>query len=203
MNRVYEAFGKRKRIIIEDNIDYRAANKLIFCKEEIGINDFVMVGSIEKETLDTKLDINWYLNGLLPEKYKTEDITILEPLEEHYGKKLIKINEVDTRFDGKIELSNNAIVLLSVKLYEELMKENKYREILKKMNVVLYEGEKDLALKMLFFDKKYAYMDINQDGYVLDKERHLDIIDYNKYMIVLRDEIKELIESGKIVDLKH
>ena len=121
MRKIYEASGKLKRFLIEDENDANSYYKCVGGNDQIEIEDFVMIGSIDKELLKKKIDIKWCLNGLLPEKFDTKDITIIEPLSEHYDEKLININETDTYFDGEIVLSSSAIILMSVELYEELL----------------------------------------------------------------------------------
>lgn len=198
MRKIYEAYGEDKRGIIEADNDVAAWYRVNRNRNEIGIKDFVMVGSIEKEALSKKIDIKWCLNGLLPDKFNTEDITIMEPLSEHYDETLKCINEVYTSFDKKIELSENATLLMSVKLYEELIKNKKYKNLLSDFNVRLYEGEKDLALRMLFFDKRYIYMDIDEGGFIFDEEKHIDLIPYNNYMADKIVEIMDKIDNGEI-----
>ena len=200
MRKIYEAYGDKRGIIEADNdvVSWYRVNRN---RNEIGIKDFVMVGSIDKEALSKKIDIKWCLNGLLPEKFNTEDITIMEPLSEHYDETLECISEVYTSFDRKIELSENATLLMSVKLYEELIKNKKYKNLLSDFNVRLYEGEKDLALRMLFFDKSYIYMDIDEGGFIFDEKKHIDLIPYNHYMADKIVEIMEKIDNGEIIKI--
>ena len=125
MRKIYEA-DEDKRGIIEADNDLLSWNRVHKSRDEIGINDFVLIGSIDKEKLSRKIDIKWSLNALLPEKFKIEDITIIEPLVEHYDETLESINEACTRFNSKIELSKDAILFMSVNLYDELIKDRKY-----------------------------------------------------------------------------
>ncbi|MBP3255186.1 MAG: serine/threonine-protein phosphatase [Clostridia bacterium] len=202
MRKIYEAYGENKKGLIEINNDYMAWNRKQNSKNDIGIKDFIMIGSIPKELLNEKIDIRWCLNGLMPKNLNTEDITIIEPLSEHFDETLTKVNEIDTCFYKEIELSSNAIILMSVNLYDELIKEKKYNELLSKFNVRLYEGEKELALRMLFFDKRYIYLDLDDEGFAFDEDNHPDLMPYNYLIADKEDEIMKKVDKGEIKELR-
>lgn len=202
MKKIYQAYGEDKKALIQLFNDYNAFERQRICKREIGVNDFIMIGSIDKKDLSKIVDIKWFLNGLLPENFDKEDITIIEPLIQHYDETLESINEIDTSFNKKIELSEKAIILMSEKLYDDLIKEKEYKELLSEFNVRLYEGEKELALRMLLFDKNYIYLDINNDGFVYDEENHPDLILYNYYIADKEAEIMDKINKKEIKEIR-
>ena len=151
-----------------------------------------MIGKSENFPSDLKVDINWSINGLLSNE-KGEYI-IIEPLEEQINnEKLLKINEVHTKFDGEIELSDKAIILMPIEKYNELIKDSDFKKNINKMNIRLYDGEENFALRMLLYDKYYTYLDITENGYVADKE-HSDLINYAN---TLSEKINEMNEQFK------
>ena len=197
MRKIYDAVGEEKESIIICDNAYRAFDRNRCAYKEIGIDDFVLIGNIDIKKLSKKLAIKWSLNGLLPENLETEDITIIEPLSEHIEEKIVKLNEIDTRFDKEVELSKKAILLMPVNLYEGLKKESKYSDILKKFNIRLYEGKKELALRMLLFDKRYIYLELDENGYDLDAQDSLDGRDYKLALIEKQKEILKGIRKKK------
>ena len=201
MIKVYEAYGDKRDLIDVDN-GARAWYRFFKCKDEIGVQDFIMIGSIDKEKISEKVDIKWCLNGLLPEKIETEDITIIEPLEEHYDETLKYINELSTSFSKEIKLSEKALLLISTEYYEKLIKNEKYSKLLNGFNVRVYEGEKDLAIKMIFWERGYIYLDINKEGFTFDKEKNMDIIQYNHFIADKEVEIMDKIDNGEIKQIK-
>ena len=205
MKKIYEAVGEEKQDLIECYNDFDAFDREKFAKENINIKDILMVGSLDKELLNNNVNIHWNLNGLMENKINSEDIIIIEPLiQQINNKKLVNISEVNTYFSGPIKLSSKSIVLMKVEQYKELEQNPKFRKILDKMNIRLYEGKKEFALRMLFRDKKYIYLDITEEGYKYDEINHVDLIEYNRVLQKKQEEIvEELKREGRNVTYKN
>ena len=205
MKKTYEAIGKEKSEIIDINNDYKAYQRQFYQKDSIGISDIIMVGRTSKFPFNSEVDIHWSLNGLLPNTYlNIGEFIIIEPLEEqiHNGK-LIKLNETNTCFYGAIELSNKAIVLMPLERYNELIEFPELKDRLNKTNIRLYEGEEELAVRMVFFDKNYIYLRITENGYVIDKENHPDVIEYTKVLLERQKKLKLLCQKENFVPYKR
>ena len=181
MKKIYEAKGREKLEQIEIDNDYRAHQRQVFAENDIGIEDLVLVGKVKEFPASCRVDINWSLNGL---PKKEGEYIIIEPLKEHINN-VKKLNEVNTIFKEEIELSDRAIVLMPLEKYNTLNMKTE----LDKTNIRLYEGDEEYALEMLFFDKKYIYLKISENGYILDEKNHDESINY---AIVLSDKIKEI-----------
>lgn len=201
MKKIYDARGEeKKKYLIQENY-LQAVDKNIFNKQSIGIKSMVMIGKTGDFPSDLQVNINWSINGLLSNK--EGEYIIIEPLEEQINNgKLLKINEVHTVFDGEIKLSDKAIILIPIEKYNELIKDSNFKKNINKMNVRLYDGDENLALRMLLFDKYYIYLDITEDGYGVDKE-HSDLINYAN---TLSEKIKEMNEQlrkeGKVKNVE-
>ena len=191
MEKIYEAMGEQKESIISVNNDYNAFLRQRHSKDKIGIEDIVMIGRIQSVPIDSTVDIHWNLNGLRMDKESKEEgnIIIVEPLKEQIENGISNINEVDTCFEKPIKLSKKAIILMPLEQYNKLCKDNKIKRKLKKMNVRLYEGEEELAIKMLLFDRDYIYLKLTKDGYDLDGKEHRDALDYTKVLIKIQKEL--------------
>lgn len=198
MKKIYEAKGEEKREIIEIDNECRAHDRLCFYKNLIGAADLIMVGKIKEFPFNSNVNIHWSLNGLIKDKNDSEELIIIEPLEEQMNNgKLVNISEVDTYFNDSIELSDKAIILMSTQKYNELCRNPKYKDIIENMNVRLYEGEEELAVKMFFSDKDYIYLDITKDGYSLDEEKYSDTIPYLKKLLEEQKKLAEEIKRNK------
>lgn len=184
MRKIYEAKGQKKLNLIEIDNDYRAHLRQVFEENDIGIEDLVLVGKTKEFPFNSRVDIKWSLNGLLEKEGK---YIIVEPLEEQINN-VAKLNEVNTVFKREIELSDRAIILMPIEKLGELSKNAE----LDNMNIRLYEGDERYALEMLFFDKDYIYLQVSENGYILDKENHIETINYAKY---LSSKIKEINEN--------
>ena len=200
MEKIYEANGKEKKEIINADNDYRAHLRNTYYRDEIGIKDIIMVGRTKNVPKNLYLDIRWSLNGLREdeESLNEGDIIVIEPLEKQIESNILNINESDTRFEKPIKLSKRAIILLSVDKYNEIIKEPNMKRILKKMNVRLYEGEEELATQMVFFDKKYIYLEVGKAGYVLDNIEHIDALGYTKTLKEKQIELAELLQKNEL-----
>ena len=201
MKKIYDARGEeKKKNLIEENY-LQAVDKNIFNKQSIGIKDMVMIGKTRDFPSDLQVDINWSINGLLSNE--EGEYIIIEPLEEQINnEKLVKINEVHTKFDGEIKLSEKAIILIPMEKYNELIKDSDFKKNINKMIIRLYEGEENLALRMLLFDKYYTYLDITENGYVADRE-HSDLINYANTLSEKINKMNEqLRKEGKVKNVK-
>ena len=197
MKKIYEAFGKEKKDIIDVDNELKAFTRNRYENNSIGLKDLMMVGRIKDIPMDSIVDIHWNLNALIENNKENGDIIILEPFFKQVNNKLANIDEVDTYFNEPIKLSKKAMILMPVNRYEELIQTSKIKRKLKRMNIRLYEGEEDLAFKMLMTDKGYIFLDITKDGYVFDKKHHPDIIGYTETLLERQEQLaEELREKG-------
>lgn len=206
MKKIYEANVKEiiKQIEIDNNINAFDIQKK--SRDLMGINDLVMIGRTNEFPVDNNVDVEWSLNGLLiNEKNGNGDILIIEPLIEQINNvKLIDLNESKTKFDGPIELSSRAIILMSLEKYEKLCQNEYIKNRMEEHDVRLYKGEEKDALKMVLHNKRYIYIDVTENGFLEDKENYPDLIEYGR---ILSDIIKGLNEQiktkGKIEIIKE
>lgn len=190
MRKIYEAIGKEKRDLIEADNEIRAFERQLYQKDEIGIEDCIMIGRIDIFPIDSKVDIHWTLNGLINDNENLKEIVIIEPLKEQVNNmNLLKLNAVDTTFKWPIELSEKAIILMPISKYEELCRDEKVKNTMDYMNIRLYEGEEELAVKMIFLDKNYIYLDMKKNGYLLDNS------DTKKYIEILLERQNQIEEN--------
>ena len=192
MKKIYEAKEQEMLQQIEIDNDYRAHLRQVYEEDDIGIKDLVLVGKTKEFPSDSRVDINWSLNGL-PEK--EGEYIIIEPLEEQINN-VANLNETNTVFKEEIKLSDRAIILMPLEKYED---ESKKAE-LDNMNIRLYEGKEEYALEMLLFDKNYIYLQVSKNGYILDKKNRPDSINY---AMALSDKIKEINENLQQYETIH
>lgn len=191
MKKIYEAVGQDKKNIIELNNELDAFDRSR--TDMIGIKDIALVTSLKEMPLNSSVDATWSLNGLLMDNNDKEDIIIIEPFEEQINNdSLANIGENNTYFNKPIKLSKKALYLMTVEKYDKLIKDVKVKKQLRRKNIRLYEGEKDLALQMLFHDKNYIYIEMDEEGYIFDDKNHPDKI---RYIEILMDKQKEIAEA--------
>ena len=172
MKKIYEAYGDDKEGFLDCDNDYRAFHKARI--KDMGVYDLLMLTKVDLIPQDGKLEARWCINGILEDDKK--DIIICEPFVNQMDNGIKNISSNNTQFNEKIELSKKSIVLMTTTRYEELCKNKETKKQLRKMNVRLYEGKEILAVKMLMQDKGYLYFDIDENGYIEDKEEHPDRI---------------------------
>ena len=191
MKKIYEAYGKEKKELIELYNDLSAYEKAQD-KRNMGIDDMVLVGRIECFPTDYHVDINWSINALSKQETGKDDIIVLEPLEEQIeNEALTKISAMNTIFDKPIKLSKKSIILIPINKYNELIKDKKIKKLLNKKNIRLYEGDEDMAFKMLLFDKYYIFLELSENGYLNDEKNHMDRIGYTKELEKIQEELLE------------
>lgn len=198
MKKIYEALGKEKSEIIDANNDYKAYQRQFYQKNSIGASDIVMVGRTSTFPFNSCVDTHWSLNGLLTDNYSNSgEFIIIEPFEEHmnYGQ-LLNLNEVNTYFNGPIELSDKATILIPLETYNQLSEFPELQSRLTKNNVRLYEGKEELAVRMLFFDKNYIYLRVNKDGYCYDEENHPDTIKYTQILLERQKKLAHILPQN-------
>ena len=119
---------------------------------------------------------NWTQNGT---NLTGKDFIIIEPLKEQISNpRLANINELDTWFDGEVRLSNRATVLMSEETYIIMCNENpSFKQQLQNQNIALYRGDENLALKMLLYNKRYAYFDLDESGFI-PADNYGDTVEY-------------------------
>ena len=203
MLKIYEADSTEKEGYIDLDNDIMAFDrKDYFDENTTRINEMVMIGRTKQIPFNSYVDIHWSLNGI---KSNNEDgeVIIFEPLQMQINNKIANISETDTYFDGKIKLSSKSIILIPSKMYNELNKDPDIRKKLKKVNLRIYEGNEKLAVKMIFYDKSFVYIDIDKEGYVLDYENHPDRIKYTNRLVEKQKELVEVLQGqGRNVTYK-
>lgn len=202
MKKIYEAVGEDKRGLIELHHNLESFDRKNY--ESNAIDEMVMITSVKQVPINSIVDETWCLNGLLMDNNDKNDIIIIEPFEEQINNdNLVNISENNTFFNKPIKLSKKAIYLMSVEKYNKLIEDKKVKKELKRKNIRLYEGEKDLALEMLFYDQNYIYIEMNNQGYFMDNKNHIDKIPYIERMLNKQEElVKLLIKLGKNVTYK-
>ena len=199
MKKIYEAFGENKRELIKENNNYHAFRKARFSRDFITINDIIMIGKATVHDLSNIENVHWYLNGFIVDNENDDEIVILEPFVEQYNKgNLRNISEENTYFEGPIKLSEKSIILMSINKFNKLSENDK--KLIKEKDVRLYEGEKDLAIRMVLEDKNYIVLDITNNGYKFDKEKNSDTMLYGTILTQIQK--KASIKLGENVTYK-
>lgn len=207
MKNIYDATDYRKREILEiENID------LILRKRNFNptIEDLVLIkttnvfpinGIVEPTDRDedNQSETNhWTLNGARLNDY---DFIIIEPFQEQINNPtLANINEIDTWFNGEVRLSKRATILMSEETYRIMGNESlNFNKQAEKLNIALYRGDEDLALKMLLYNKHFAFLDFDDTGFVPSDE-YEDTIDYINQLKKLESiVVTELQKKGQAV----
>ena len=194
MKNVYDAIDKQKNEIIdclnEDRAYYKRWKNVI-------INDLVLISKSNQfpingivQPISDKAS-HWTLNGA---NSQHSDFIIIEPFEEQINNPgLLKINEADTCFENSMQLSKRAVILMSVEKYEELCKDSNLKKELQNLNITLYKGDENLALKMLLLDKGFIRFEIDDDGFILDEES--DTKELGERLTALIKELTEGLEQ--------
>lgn len=176
MRNIYDATDKQKEELIEisnEDIAYYKRWQRAEIKDLVMIrttNQFPMYGVVEPtdEAVDTgDKASHWTLNGV---NLQHKDFIIVEPFEEQVNNPgLSNINEADTWFKYDIKLSKRATILMSEEKYNKLCKSYEFKRSARNLNIALFRGDKELALKMLLLDKRYVWFGLEEDGFVLDE----------------------------------
>ena len=198
MKKIYEAIGKEKSDIIDANNDYKAYQRQFYQSNSIGESDMIMVGRTRTFPFNSCVNTHWSLNGLIEDKdFDLGEFIIIEPIEEQtsYGK-LLNLNEINTYFKEPIELSDRAVILMPLERYNELSQFPELKSRMDKMDVRLYEGDEELAVRMLFFDKNYIYLRVTKDGYYFDEQNHPDTIEYTKILLERQKKLSETLRKN-------
>ena len=190
MINVYDATDKQKNEIMDCLNEDRAYYKrwqnakieelVLICKT----NQFPLKGVVQPTSDKTS---HWTLNGA---NLQHRDFIMIEPFEEQMNNPgLLKINEVDTCFEQDMQLSKRAVILMSVEKYEELCKDSNFKKETRNLNITLYKGDENLALKMLLMDKGFVRFEINDEGFILEEES--DTKEFGEKLQVLQKELTE------------
>lgn len=186
MKKIYEADLKKLDIIDCDN-DLKAferARQDTFNK--VGAEDLVIVTRLKEFPEDGVIDETWCLNGILPSEEKK--IIVMDPLVEHIDT-VNHINELETKFDKPItKLSPFSTILMPVSMYKE--------EYEKYKNIRLYEGDEELAIKMVFADRGDIYLKLGEEGYFFEGNDHIDAVGFAD---LLKERIDALNECASTV----
>lgn len=144
---------------------------------------------------------HWTLNGLVSShmygNFEGRNFIIVEPFEEQVNNDgLLNIDEADTYFEGDLKLSKKAIVLMKLEEYIERYKDPIKRAEMKKMNIRLFTGDENIAVKMLLQDLGYVYENVGMWGYDLDT--NTPELEYaRKLEKVMGNETQRLQQEGK------
>ncbi len=201
MKKIYEAKGKNKKAIIEIGNDYRGHEKVVSGRDSIGIPDMVMVTRVQDFPFDGMVDSTWQLNGLLMSyNHDEQNIVIVEPFIEQVNNGVKTISPSETTFDGPIQLSSKAIMLVPLEMYESMQEEQK-AQIDKldeeKRNVRFYTGDEQFATMMLLYDRGFVYLDVDENGYPIGN--HIDVADFAEALLEKEGRVLEqLQEDGRI-----
>ena len=112
------------------------------------------------------MDSTWSLNCIETDDSGENDILVIDPLGFHIRDNPNNVGITNTTFDGPIKLSNQASILMPRKKYIELGMHLESRRTLRNLPIRLYEGEEDLALKMLMYNKGFIHLDISNGQFV-------------------------------------
>ena len=82
---------------------------------------------------------------------------------------------------------------MSEEKYREMCDSNKFKKISKNLNIVLYKGNQELALKMLLFDKKYVRFNLDESGFIL--EEHSDTKEFGEKLKALQKELSKALQK--------
>lgn len=196
MRKVYYATDIRKEELIDIENEQMAYYKrwqnaqigdLIMIRETNHFPFYGIVETVDEEVETGEKASHWTLNGA---NQQQKDFIIIEPFEEQVNNPgLANINEVDTWFEQDIQLSKRAIILMSEEKYEEMCENDRFKRMLQNLNIALYKGEQNLALKMLLFDKRYVRFNIDEAGYILDENS--DTKDFGEQLKSLQKEMAE------------
>lgn len=171
MKKVYEAFGNDKRKTIEEinNIDAKYHSRWVEPQE------LCMVARLSEVPRNGIVDSTWSLNGIETDDSGENDILVIDPLVFHIRDNPNNVGITNTTFDCPIKLSSQASILMPRKKYIELGMHLESRRTLRNLPIRLYEGEEDLALKMLMYNKGFIHLDISNGQFVGN--------DYNRLFI--------------------
>ena len=206
MKKIYEASGEDKRTIIELNNDLEAHDRFIANKDNIGIDDMIMIARVSEIPFDGETDTVWSINGLkMPYREDGKEIIVVEPLKEQINNGVQNISPSETRFKNRLQLSDKAIILIPIALYEMMSDEDKKKidDLDEKMhNIRFFEGDEDLAVRMLLSDKGFIYLDVGENGYFI--REHSDAQEYAKILERKQKVISEtLLEERTIIGYRR
>ena len=167
-NGIIETTDKHSDLIVEESP---------FAKElkEAGVIDPKKYNILKFQNRRT---IHFTLNGLVGSheygNFQNRNFIIIEPFDEHVeDDSLMNINEADTYFQDNMVLSKRAAILIPVEKYKALIKDENMLKELNKMDIRLFEGNEEEAVRMCLLDKGYAFGEIHKWGFetYLDREK--------------------------------
>lgn len=92
--------------------------------------------------------IHFTINGLVQSSiygnFEARPFIIIEPLKYHIDDTLISLRPEDTFFKGNVELSEDCVLIIRERMYNEIKNNPKYEEELKKYRVFVYSGENEI-----------------------------------------------------------
>lgn len=162
-NGIIETTDKHSDLIVEESP---------FAKElkEAGVIDPKKYNILKFQNRRT---IHFTLNGLVG-SHEYGNFIIIEPFDEHVeDDSLMNINEADTYFQDNMVLSKRAAILIPVEKYKALIKDENMLKELNKLDIRLFEGNEEEAVRMCLLDKGYAFGEIHKWGFetYLDREK--------------------------------
>ena len=151
--------------MIRDKYPDRSINK------EAKENFFKELGETKIASKSYRSTIHFTINGLVTShlygNFDNRDYTIFEPLKHHIkDSSLLSLDACDTYFNDDMKLSNEAIILIEKKKYEEIKNKEEYSEVLNNMEVYVYTGNIEEAVSIILHDYGYDSFIINNHGYV-------------------------------------
>ena len=176
MKKVYDAYGEYKRKTLQEINNINAKRQ----SSQFGWFDadvLCMVTRLSEVPKNGIVDNKWSLNGIEADPSGEKDILVIDPLRFHIKDAPNNVGITDTSFDEPIKLSDHATILMPREKYIELGMHLESRRSLRNLPISLYEGEEDLALKMLMYNKGFIHLDISNGQFVRN--------DYNRLFIDL------------------
>lgn len=115
--------------------------------------------------------VHFTINGLVGNhllgNFSNRPYIILEPLKYHVvDQSLTGMRVEDTYFNDDLSLSNESILLIPHNMFEATINNEEYLETLKKFNVVVFDGNDELAVRVVLDSLGYDSFIINNHGYV-------------------------------------
>lgn len=197
MKKVYEADGKEKESILDEDNEIRAFEKSR--TKNLDMKDFIMITRLKEIPKEGMVDSVWSINGITSSDDNNNSILVFEPLSNQIMNGIANIGPNNTCFKRPINLSSKAVILMPLKKYVELGLHLETRRGLRKQPILLYEGREDLAVKMLMQDRGFIRIPLNSDGYIIDEKRYPDLVKFTQMIIKGEEIINEQISEDEIV----
>lgn len=142
---------------------------------------------------------HWCINGIvgnhLMGNFSGRSFIIMEDASEHKDDaSLVNILVSDVIYLGDMKLSKKAKIIMSLEKYIELMKDPKNKNQLEKMNIIVYKGNIEEALKAHM--NKEGYVWANIDGFCFSKIGTSEEVEY-------LSKIEDSLRKGSVNGFEH